>query len=228
MSLLILLRHGQSMWNQKNVFTGWVDVPLSKQGIQEAINAGKKLTNTQIDMIFTSTLVRAQQTAMIAFSEHSSGKVPVVIHNNPEQAEKSVIYNNAEKNHTIPTYIDWRLNERYYGELQGLNKDETKQQYGEEQVKVWRRSYDTPPPNGESLQMTCQRTLPCLNERIIPQLKQGRHCLVSAHGNSLRSIVMEIEQLNEAEVLNLEIATGKPIVYNYNNDTWDKLAEFSS
>ena len=211
------------MWNQKNIFTGWVDVPLSKKGIVEAIDAGKELANTPIDMIFTSTLMRAQQTAMLTFSEHSSGKVPVVSHQDHEQQLNSKIHNESEQQQTIPVTIDWRLNERYYGELQGFNKDATKEIYGEDQVKIWRRSYDTPPPNGESLKMTRDRTIPCLEEKIIPQLKVGKNCLISAHGNSLRSIVMMIENLSESEVLSLEIATGKPIVYEFNESNWRKL-----
>ncbi len=223
MPTLILLRHGQSMWNQRNIFTGWVDVPLSAGGIDEAVKAGQQIANTQIDAVFTSTLVRAQQTAMIALAQHKANKVPVIQHSDePELALRSSIHSEEEQANTLPTYIDWRLNERYYGKLQGLNKAKTAETYGDDQVKIWRRSYDIAPPEGESLAMTRDRTLPCLNERIIPALNSGKNILISAHGNSLRSIVMEIEGLSEQQVLELEIATGEPRVYQYNNKTWQR------
>ena len=134
MPLLILLRHGQSMWNLRNVFTGWVDVPLSEQGITEARHAGQALAAIDIDCVFTSTLMRAQQTAMLALVAQQNNKVPIVIANDEEIASKSKIYEASTEQDTIPTYIDWRLNERYYGELQGLNKAETAKKYGAEQV----------------------------------------------------------------------------------------------
>jgi len=212
------------MWNQRNIFTGWVDVPLSSQGIEEAIAAGKKIADTPIDCVYTSTLVRAQQTAMIAMAQHQSNVVAVIQHEDaPELANQSQIKSDEEKANTIPTYIDWRLNERYYGDLQGFNKTATAEKFGADQVKLWRRSYNVAPPGGESLEMTCERTLPCLNERIIPALDSGQNILVSAHGNSLRSIVMEIEQLTEAEVLNLEIPTGIPRSYEYSNQQWQPI-----
>jgi 2,3-bisphosphoglycerate-dependent phosphoglycerate mutase len=217
MSLLILLRHGQSMWNKLNVFTGWVNVPLSEKGIQEALHAGEQLSDIRIDEIHTSTLMRAQQTAMIALSKHSSGKVPVLINTDPQFEKKFSIHSEPAKHNTIPTYADWRLNERFYGELQGLNKQDTRDTYGDEQVKIWRRSFDVPPPEGESLKMTKERTMPCFNERIVPALEGGKNILVSAHGNSLRSIIMSIENLSKDEILNFEIATGVPRIYSYTN-----------
>ena len=217
MSLLILLRHGQSMWNKLNVFTGWVNVPLSEKGIQEALRAGEQISNIHIDEIHTSTLMRAQQTAMIAMSKHSSGKVPVLINTDPKFEKQFSIHSQSAKNNTIPTYANWQLNERFYGELQGLNKQDTRDTYGDEQVKIWRRSFDVPPPEGESLEMTKERTIPYFTQHVVNALEQGKNILVSAHGNSLRSIIMTIEQLNNDEVLNLEIATGVPRIYRYSN-----------
>lgn len=217
MPTLILLRHGQSVWNQANLFTGWVDVPLSMQGVTEAFDAGEMVADEPIDLIFTSTLMRAQQTAMLTMLKHHSGKVPTMIHDQAELNERAKIYDKQSLENTMPVYIDWRLNERYYGALQGLNKQATREKYGDEQVKIWRRSYDTPPPEGESLAMTAERTLPCLHERIIPYLDEGKNVLIAAHGNSLRSIVMYLENLDKKQVLALELPTGKPRIYEYKN-----------
>ncbi len=215
MSKLVLLRHGESVWNKKNVFTGWVDVPLSPNGIDEAINAGKELSEVNFDLVFTSVQVRAIETAMIALAQNASDKTPVVIHDDGKMNKWAVIYSEEMKKNIIPVYRDWHLNERYYGELQGLNKAETAEVYGKEQVHQWRRSYDVPPPNGECLKDTAGRTIPFFKERIMSELAEGKCVLVSAHGNSLRSIVMYIDGLSEEEVLKLEIPTGKPIIYDH-------------
>lgn len=219
MNQLILLRHGQSMWNLANRFTGWVDVPLSSQGVNEALNAGRALAEQPIDVIFTSTLVRAQHTAMLVMSQHQSGKTPIIQHESELMREKCIIYSEEAKDKLIPVYTDWRLNERYYGRLQGSNKSETIAEYGEDQVHIWRRSFDVPPPDGESLKMTCERTIPYFQEKIIPRLMSGENVLLAAHGNSLRSIVMQIEQLTPDQVLSLEIATGDPIIYNIQDES---------
>ena len=192
MATLILLRHGQSVWNAANIFTGWTDVDLSEVGETEAAQAGEELAETQIDVIHTSDLIRAQRTAEI-----------VMEHNRVSS--------------DVPTHFDLRLNERHYGALQGLDKDETRAKYGAEQVHIWRRSYDVPPPEGESLAMCAERTLPYLIEVIIPDLEAGKTVLVSAHGNSLRSIVMKIEGLSKEDVLSLEIPTGVPRSYTYDD-----------
>jgi 2,3-bisphosphoglycerate-dependent phosphoglycerate mutase len=215
MGKLILLRHGQSVWNMKNVFTGWVDVPLSSTGIHEAIKAGEKLANIDFDVVFTSVQVRAIETAMLALAQNHSDKTPVVIHDEGKMKDWATIYSDDMKKKLIPVYRDWHLNERYYGELQGLNKAETAKVYGDEQVHQWRRSYDVPPPNGECLKDTAERTIPYFKEQILKALAGGKNVLVSAHGNSLRSIVMFIDDLSEKEVLALEIPTGQPIVYEY-------------
>lgn len=198
MATLILLRHGQSVWNAANKFTGWTDVELSEVGKTEAATAGKDLAETQIDVVHTSDLIRAQRTAAI-----------VMEHNR--------VSNEA------PTHQDFRLNERHYGALQGLDKDETRAKYGAEQVHIWRRSYDVPPPEGESLAMCAERTLPYLSEAILPDLETGKTVLVAAHGNSLRSIVMKIEDLSREEILNLEIPTGVPRIYTYEEGVFTRV-----
>jgi len=218
MNSLVLVRHGQSMWNLKNVFTGWVDVPLSSKGIFEAQEAGKKLADIKFQSIFTSVQVRAIETAMIAMAFNNDDRTPVIIHKNGKMKEYTDIYDTKMKNSIIPVYSDEHLNERYYGELQGLNKTETVLKYGEEQVHKWRRSYDVKPPNGESLENTAARTIPFFEKEILDKLKRGENVLVSAHGNSLRSIVMYIEKLTKEEVTRLEIPTGQPIVYKFESN----------
>ena len=186
---LILVRHGQSEWNLKNLFTGWKNPDLTEQGIEEARAAGRKLkaAGYRPTVFYTSALVRAQHTLDLILEE--LGIVNVVITRN--QA----------------------LNERDYGDLSGLNKDDARAKWGEEQVLIWRRSYDVPPPGGESLKDTAARTLPYYEERILPVVKAGETVLVAAHGNSLRSMVMAIEKLTPDEILKRELATGEPVVY---------------
>lgn len=223
---LILLRHGQSEWNKHNLFTGWVDIPLSWEGVQEAIAAGKKICNIPIDVIFVSSLIRAQMTAMIAMSEHKGGKVPVFLHPGEGKLEDWAKINNpkAEKL-TIPVIRAWELNERMYGDLQGLNKRETMDKYGEEQVHIWRRSYDVPPPNGECLADTASRAIPYFEENVLPQLKAGKNVFIAAHGNSLRAIIMSLDNLSKEEVLKLELATGIPVIYEYKNGNLKRAAD---
>jgi 2,3-bisphosphoglycerate-dependent phosphoglycerate mutase len=187
MAKLILLRHGQSTWNLENRFTGWIDVPLSELGEAEARRAGEHLRDVKIDVAFTSVLLRAIETLRIALE--------------------------AAGQPNVPTYKDQAINERMYGDLQGLDKAETAKQYGDEQVKLWRRSYDIAPPNGESLKDTAARALPYFREKILPEVKAGKNVLVSAHGNSLRAIVMELDNLTREQVLELNIPNGIPIVY---------------
>ncbi len=198
MPLMVLLRHGQSVWNAENKFTGWTDVDLSLQGEKEAELAGKKLSDIRFDVVHTSELIRAQRTARIVMSHNKSSENP-------------------------PTHHDQRLNERHYGSLQGLDKDETRERFGAEQVHIWRRSFDIPPPDGESLEMCAKRTLPYLDEEIEPDLQSGKNVLVAAHGNSLRSIVMSIENLGPEEILSVEIPTGVPIHYRYENGKYERI-----
>ena len=189
MGTLVLLRHGESQWNLENRFTGWVDVPLSPKGEEEARQAGEKLkaAGIRFDLAFTSVLQRAIRTMEIALEILGQNNIPV------------------EK--------DQALNERHYGDLQGLNKAETAKKFGDEQVHIWRRSYDIAPPGGESLKDTAARTLPYYEAKIFPLVKAGKTVLVAAHGNSLRSLVMHLDQLTREQVLELNLATGVPIVY---------------
>jgi 2,3-bisphosphoglycerate-dependent phosphoglycerate mutase len=187
MARLLLLRHGESQWNLENRFTGWVDVPLSPRGIQEAKDAGEKLRSFTFDRAFTSVLARATETLRLVLDAIGQTAIPI------------------EK--------DKALNERMYGELQGLNKDETVKKYGEAQVKIWRRSYDVRPPGGESLKDTAERVLPYYERTIKPYLLKGETILVAAHGNSLRALIMELEQLSREQVLELNIPTGAPLLY---------------
>lgn len=187
MARLVLLRHGESQWNLENRFTGWVDVPLSPRGIQEAQQAGNKLRGFTFNRAFTSVLTRANETLRLALEVIGQTNIPI------------------EK--------DQALNERMYGDLQGLNKAETAKKYGEEQVKIWRRSYDVPPPGGESLKDTAERVLPYYESKIKPFLLKDETILIAAHGNSLRALVMQLEQLSKEQVLELNIPTGAPLLY---------------
>lgn len=191
MPKLILVRHGQSIWNLENRFTGWVDVPLTAQGVEEARSAGKKLHSLNIDVAYTSVLRRA---------EHS---LDLIIETMGIE---------------LPIIRDQALNERHYGDLQGLNKEDTAKKFGDEQVKIWRRSYDIPPPNGEALKNTAERTLPFFERCILGDIRQGKDVLVVAHGNSNRSIVMMLDNLTKEEVLELNLATGVPLVYELSVD----------
>ncbi|XP_065882215.1 2,3-bisphosphoglycerate-dependent phosphoglycerate mutase 1-like [Euphorbia lathyris] len=211
---LILVRHGESLWNEKNLFTGCVDVPLTKKGVEEAIEAGKRISNIPVDMIYTSSLIRAQMTAMLAMTQHRRKKVPIVLHSENEQATKwSQIYSEETQKQSIPVVTAWQLNERMYGELQGLNKQETADRFGKEKVHEWRRSYDIPPPNGESLEMCAERAVAYFKDQIEPQLLSGKNVMIAAHGNSLRSIIMYLDKLTSQEVISLELSTGIPMLY---------------
>ncbi|MCA1782220.1 MAG: 2,3-diphosphoglycerate-dependent phosphoglycerate mutase [Intrasporangiaceae bacterium] len=186
MPTLAIVRHGQSLWNLENRFTGWVDVPLTPKGIEEARAGGERLTGMHFDVAYTSVLVRAQETLRII--QETAGL-------------------------DLPVIRDQALNERHYGDLQGLNKAQTAKEYGEEQVHIWRRSFATPPPGGEALKDTAARTLPFFQRAILGDIAQGKDVLVVAHGNSNRSIVMQLDDLSEDEVLALELGTGVPLVY---------------
>jgi len=188
MPQLVLIRHGESQWNLENRFTGWVDVPLSPKGEEEARAAGEKLRTFTFDCAFTSVLMRAQNTLQIVLKTIGQTAIPIK--------------------------EDKALNERMYGELQGLNKAETAKKFGDEQVKIWRRSFDVPPPGGESLKDTAERVLPYYESQIRPELLAKKTVLVVAHGNSLRSLVMHLEDLSREAVLELNIPTGAPLLYD--------------
>lgn len=187
MSILVLVRHGQSQWNQQNLFTGWRDPDLTENGVNEAHLAGVKLKELKFDLAFTSLLGRANRTLDIILDEI-------------KQVE-------------IPTTKDQALNERDYGDLAGMDKTEAREKFGEEQVHIWRRSYDIAPPNGESLKDTADRAIPYFNAKILPKLQAGKNILIVAHGNSLRALTMQLENLSSEEITKVEIATGVPIVY---------------
>ncbi|MBZ4329848.1 2,3-diphosphoglycerate-dependent phosphoglycerate mutase [Corallococcus interemptor] len=191
MPILALVRHGQSLWNHENRFTGFVDVPLTEQGRNEARKAAEALQGLKFDVAYTSALSRAQETLAILLD--TLGQRPPVIR-------------------------DAALNERHYGDLQGLNKADAAKEFGEKQVHVWRRSYDVPPPNGESLEMTAKRVLPFFDRAIAGDLRQGKNVLVVAHGNSNRSLVMRLDKLSGETVVGLELATGVPLVYEIGAD----------
>ncbi len=221
---LILLRHGASLWNEKNIFTGWVDIPLSTKGIEESFQAGKKIAHIPIDVIFVSTLIRAQMTAMLAMSVHEGDRVPCIEHPEGKLGEWGQIHSEETRKSCIPVHVAWQLNERMYGQLQGMNKDEMRHKYGADQVQIWRRSFDIAPPEGESLEMTAARSIPYFQEMIVPLLKKGKNVLISAHGNSLRSIVMYLDKLSNDEVVKLEMATGAPMIYTFEAGSWHKDA----
>ena len=191
MGIAVLIRHGESQWNLENRFTGWVDVPLSHRGEEEAKKAGAKLKGYRFDVAFVSALKRAQDTLAIVLGE----------------------LNQTD----IPTYQDQALNERHYGDLQGLNKAETVQKFGEQQVKIWRRSFDIKPPGGESLKDTAERVLPYYLANIKPHIVAGRSVIIAAHGNSLRALVMHLDQLTPEQVLELNIPTGAPLLYEFDS-----------
>lgn len=187
MGTLVLIRHGQSQWNLENRFTGWIDIPLTDAGRDEARLGAVLIRHLRFDRAFTSALQRAQETLTIVLETIGQSGLPIE--------------------------ADQALNERHYGELQGLNKAETAKQFGDEQVLIWRRSYDIAPPGGESLKDTAARALPYFNAKILPLVQQGRTILVVAHGNSLRAIVMDLDRMTKDAVLKLNIATGAPIIY---------------
>ena len=222
---LVLCRHGQSDWNLKNLFTGWTDVDLTEKGIEEATTAGRQLRELGIefDIAYTSVLKRAIRTLWIVLDEMDRMWIPVI--------------------------RDWRLNERHYGALQGLNKAETAAKYGDEQVHIWRRSYDIPPPEleadderhpahdaryqgidglpaTESLKITLERVLPCWNDVIAPELRAGKNILIAAHGNSLRALVKMLDGISDEEITGFNIPTGIPLVYELDDDLKPVSREF--
>ena len=191
---LVLVRHGQSEWNAKNLFTGWKDPGLTDQGVAEAKNAGGLILeqNIRFDLMYTSMLSRAQKTGDIILGVLNHKEVPIV------------------KNEA--------LNERHYGSLAGLNKDDARKQWGEEQVHIWRRSFDIPPPDGESLKDTADRVLPYFEAEIMPKIISGSSILIAAHGNSLRALIMKLDSISSEDIVKLEIPTGAPIQYEFTSD----------
>jgi len=218
MSQLILIRHGQSLWNAANKFTGWVDVPLSERGRAEATIASCKLRTYRVNVCFTSKLMRALETTVICLTECDEicgGRIPILKHDadDPDWHGWDRYAGNADDE--LPIFTSAALDERFYGALQGLNKAETAERFGEDQVNEWRRSYATRPPGGESLEDTQNRVLPFFNSRIMSHITRGDNVLVAAHGNSLRAIIMQLDQLEPEQVSELELDTGVPIIYTF-------------
>ncbi|MFT6996325.1 MAG: 2,3-bisphosphoglycerate-dependent phosphoglycerate mutase [Cryomorphaceae bacterium] len=200
MATLVLVRHGQSVWNKENKFTGWVDVDLTEKGIEEAEKAGELLADYKFDEAYTSVLMRANKTLDIILKKTRQEDIPIT--------------------------KDQALNERMYGDLQGLNKDDTRAKYGDEQVHIWRRSYDVQPPGGESLKDTADRVLPYFDKEIAPKIKAGEKLIIAAHGNSLRALIMQLDKLSREEILNVEIPTGVPKVYELDENLNVLSSEF--
>jgi 2,3-bisphosphoglycerate-dependent phosphoglycerate mutase len=221
MAQLILTRHGQSLWNAENKFTGWVDVPLSEQGRAEATIASCKLRDYRVRVCFTSMLFRAIETAIIILTEVDDicdGRIPIIKHDVDDEDWHGWDGYNGDPEKELPVYTTAALDERYYGELQGLNKADTAAKFGKEQVQLWRRSYDVAPPGGESLADTVKRTVPFFRDRILKHLIAGDNVLIAAHGNSLRSIIKYLENLSEDEIVKVELGTAIPIVYDIDDN----------
>lgn len=213
LATMVLVRHGQSQWNLENRFTGWVDVPLSVKGRDEATSAGKKLKDMRFDTMYVSHLMRAIQTMHYILLELTDKRIPIIYHE--EKRIHDWEHYSGDWKNEIPIYQSVDLAERYYGDLQGLNKADTMKKYGEQQVHIWRRSYDVNPPKGESLKDTCERTIPYYKKHILPELQAGKNVLIIAHGNSLRSIIKYVENISDQDIPNVEIPTGVPIVYTF-------------
>ena len=191
---LVLVRHGQSVWNKKNLFTGWHDSDLTPEGEAEAVNGGRRLKETGIvfDIAYTSLLIRAQRTLGLILKELGQ--------------------------EDLLTIAEEALNERDYGDLVGMNKDDAREKWGKEQVHIWRRSYDIPPPGGESLKLTAERVLPYFESTILPDVLSGKTTIVAAHGNSLRALIMKLENISTEDITQLNLPTGVPIIYQLNDD----------
>ncbi|HEY9701316.1 MAG TPA: 2,3-bisphosphoglycerate-dependent phosphoglycerate mutase, partial [Allocoleopsis sp.] len=213
MAELVIIRHGESVWNMENRFTGAMDVPLSKKGKEEAKRAGEHLKGYNFDVVFVSHLIRAMDTLYIMLEHMSENRTPIIYHYDDHHLltkEHSCIDPHSE----LRIIQSRALDERYYGDLQGMNKDEARKKFGEEQVHIWRRSFDVNPPGGESLKDTIRRVMPFYERYIVPELKKGRKVLIAAHGNSLRALVKHLEKVPDNEIPNYELETGVPIVYD--------------
>lgn len=229
-SQLVLMRHGESMWNDLKLFTGDVDIPLTEKGVTEALSGGRVVSEIDFDIIFTSRLVRAKQTALIAMTQSRFKRVPVLVRGGFYGKGKTGDENRIRLRDAaakaletascwmVPVYADPALNERCYGDLQGLNKTAAIAEFGEETVTKWRRSYDTRPPNGESLQDTYTRSVAFFQATIEPRLKEGRNVFLVAHGNVLRCLISHIAGYSDLEMLQLQISTASPYAYVYNGN----------
>jgi len=212
---LVLVRHGKSVWNSQNRFTGWVDVSLSREGMEEAVRTGLLLRDMRFDLAFTSSLLRAQDTLYEILKQNRHCDEYMRVHELSSDWYEHFVPVGVDLSE-LKIYISEKLNERYYGDLQGKNKDAARKEYGADKVHLWRRSYDIPPPGGESLEMTAQRVIPYYRTHIEPHLARGESVLVSAHGNSLRALIMHLEELTKEQILDYELPTGSPHIYRFN------------
>jgi len=219
MAKIYLQRHLKSQWNLENRFTGWVDNPISKEGAEQAKEAAEKLVGLNLDVIYTSPLIRNKQT-VIKVLKNLGDKYPIFRYFEGKMQKWGNFVGNG--NH-IPVYVSEKLNERYYGKLQGLNKEETKQKYGDEQVRLWRRSFKIAPPGGESLKDVCKRVEPFYKKYIEKDLKEGKDVLVVASHNSLRAIVKYIEKISDNEIAEVELPFGGLVKYNYDGGNYKKI-----
>ena len=213
MGKLVLIRHGESIWNMQNRFTGWIDVSLSKKGLHEARRAGTLLKNIKFDIAFSSNLLRAQETLFQILNRNNFCNGYIHIHENGKEWYSH--YKSTEKDSSnLKVYTSEALNERYYGDLQGLNKEEVKKKFGEKLIHTWRRSFKTPPPKGNSLKATYDMTIPYFKKYIEPHLKKNINIIISAHGNSLRAIIKYIEKIPDDKITQVELETGMPYIYD--------------
>ncbi len=217
MNYLILARHGESRWNTANKFTGWVDVPLAEKGIKEAAAMTKCLKHLKLDVAFTSNLERARETLLIILaSQHCTG---IFLHEDEHHGFK---YSFNNKEHEIFVHTDWALNERHYGALQGMNKEEAAKKYGREKVLAWRRSFNERPPRGESLRDVYDRVVPYFKRKIMPEIRRKKNVLVVAHGNSLRALIKYIDDIPDEKIAHLELQPGYAYVYGFKDGTLKK------
>lgn len=218
MAQLILMRHGQSAWNAQNRFTGWIDIPLTTQGVEEARTSAQRIRLDHLDKMYTSSLHRSLQTGLVVVQACWPHLTPVIEHSDHDWYQH---YGHSVTD-TLPIYRDVRLNERYYGDLQGCNKQQAREDYGEEQVHLWRRSYEEFPPKGESLADTVKRVAPFFVECLLPDLAQGESVMVCAHGNSLRALIKIIENTDDHDIAQIELKTAECRIYQYDQERFER------
>jgi len=221
MGLLVLVHHGESMWNSANKFTGWVDVPLSEHGIDEAERCAVHCRKYAFDQVFTSRLQRAHETLQIILSVQ--GRTGIVQHTGVNPIYRPWIRRSNKFGDVLPVYTSEELNERFYGLLQGMDKSKAERLFGKEQVFLWRRGYTERPPKGESLQQAFERIIPYFRHRIFPRVKRGCRVLLVAHGNTLRALIKHIERLSSEEIVDVDLPEARPIVYRYARSSWKRL-----
>ena len=224
MNYLVLVRHGDSFWNKEgyNCFTGWVDVANLPSGIEKLVKAGKILSDFKFDIAFTSELYRGIETALTVLSYNKVSGTPIILHENDTISKWSVFYHKDFKKF-VPVVKSWKLNERYYGKLQGMNKDKARRKFGEEKVFLWRRSYEIAPPKGESLKDVEKRVVSYFEKEVIHYLKKGKNVLLGAHGNSLRALVKRLDGISPEGVRKLEIKKGIPLFYKYSGGKLERI-----